>query len=87
VHGAYYDRDKMPDPNEAKTAPLLEATTTLEIAQQLQLYGAPDHVVVQTIMTPSNDIYWLTMKDAADWGAIPHNPPRIEHSRCDASPI
>lgn len=69
VHGAYFDRDKMSDSNEAKTAPLVEATTTLEIAQQLHVYGAPDHVVVQTIMTPSTDIYWLTMKDAADWGA------------------
>jgi hypothetical protein len=69
VHGAYYDRDKLADAGDAKNAPLMGDATTLAIAQQLHVYGAPDNVVVQTIMTPANDIYWLTMKDAADWGA------------------
>jgi hypothetical protein len=53
--------------NDAKKAPLMEAITTLKIAQQLNMYGAPDHVVVESIMTPPDDIYWLTKEDYAAW--------------------
>jgi hypothetical protein len=74
VHGAYFDKTAVKAPtkeaaDDAKNAPLFEATWTLEIAQQLKMYGAPDHVVVQAIMTPSKDMYWLTADDAKAWGA------------------
>jgi hypothetical protein len=66
VHGARIVDDNA---NAAadKTAPVYEASTTLHIAQQLKLYGAPDNVVVKTMMTPSTDIYWLTREDVDAW--------------------
>jgi hypothetical protein len=76
VHGAYLDKSKLANAQKDQTAketgPLYEATWTLQIAQQLNMYGAPDHVVVKTIMTPSSDMYWLTMDDAKAWGADMH---------------
>jgi hypothetical protein len=74
VHGASMDQNKL-SAREKQTAPLYESLSTLKIAQQLHLYGAPDKVVVQTIMTPSNDMYWLTAEDAAAWEVNVVPPP------------
>lgn len=82
VHGVAYDPSKV-----AKDAPksevdklaqdkgLYELTTTLGNAQQLHLYGAPDHVVVMAIMTPTTDMYWLNADDAKAWGVEIVAPP------------
>ena len=67
VHGASYDKAQLA-PDEVKNAPLLEATTTLAMAQQLHTNGAPDHIVMEAVMTPPTDMYWLTAQDYADWG-------------------
>jgi ATP-dependent protease ClpP protease subunit len=76
VHGVRYDPTKVAASTSkaeldkaAKETPLYEATTTLSMAQQLKMYGAPDRVVVKAIMTPPSDVYWLTADDAKDWGA------------------
>jgi hypothetical protein len=73
VHGVAYDPSKAKDASKAeldklaKDKGLFEATSTLEVAQQLNMYCAPDHVVVKALMTPSSDMYWLTADDAKAW--------------------
>jgi hypothetical protein len=67
VHGAFMDKTKMAA-EEVKNAGAFEGAFTLMMAQQLHTYAAPDHVVVEMVMTPSTDIYWLTAQDFADWG-------------------
>jgi hypothetical protein len=69
VHGAYLDNGGVENAKAEETDKLYEATFTLKIAQQLKMYDAPDNVVVAAIMTPPNDMYWLTQADAEAWGA------------------
>lgn len=69
VHGAYLDNGGVENAKAKETDKLYEATFTLKIAQQLKMYGAPDNVVVAAIMTPPNEMYWLTQADAEAWGA------------------
>ena len=67
VHGTAMDKSKLA-PEDVKNAKAFEDAWTLIMAQQLHTYAAPDHVVVEMVMTPSTDIYWLTAQDYADWG-------------------
>jgi hypothetical protein len=67
VHGVSMDATKLA-PEDAKNSKAFEEAWTFIMAQQLHTYAAPDHVVVEMVMTPSTDIYWLTAQDYADWG-------------------
>ena len=79
VHGATFDRTKVTDADKAnikETDEVYVSVFTLGLAQQLKADGAPDNVVVKTIMTPGADMYWLSADDAKAWNVtmVPTRP-------------
>ena len=92
VHGVAYDPAKVAKDASKSRLTSSPRTRALRVdhhpcnTQQLHMYGAPDHVVVMAIMTPTTDMYWLNADDANEVIARQtHSSSRSRSFRCRAA--